>query len=48
MTNDDGRKPEGGSAEAFDHLRRAPEVLDDDEDEDPYKIKDVTPNDDGK
>ena len=29
--------------ELIDHLRRAPEVLDDDEDDDPYKIKDVTP-----
>jgi hypothetical protein len=30
--------------ELIDHLRRAPEVLDDDEDPDPYRLKDVTPD----
>jgi hypothetical protein len=30
--------------ELIDHLRRAPEVLDADEDPDPYRLKDVTPD----
>jgi len=38
----------GLPVELIDHLRRAPEVLDADEDPDPYRLKDVTPDDTGK